>query len=91
MVQRSHRDDTFKITQKVCGKKGHKIQMNSTSDVEKVEVVDSGEFCLSDQMVLRLAEIGVVLEKLYGSARDIEWAVKGVRNVSCIRKETNNL
>lgn len=80
IVRRSYNDDKFTVVEKVCGKKGFKIQMSSSSDntVEKVNV-DGDDFCLSDEIVVRLSEIGVVLEKLYGSGRDIEWGLKEVR------------
>lgn len=76
VIQRSHRDDTLTIVERVCGQKGHKIQMTEDNNVEKV-AVDGAEFCVSDQMVLKLTEIGVMLEKLYGNGRDIEWGLKG--------------
>lgn len=31
--------------------------------------------CLTETQILRLTEIAVHLEKLYGNARDIEWAI----------------
>lgn len=78
LVQRSYKDDRFTIIEKVCGKKGHKIQMSEDNSVEKVEVTGE-EFCLSDDVVLKVAEIGVMLERLYGNGRDIEWGLKEVR------------
>lgn len=78
VVQRSHYDDQLKIMERVCGKKGYKIQMTEDNDVEKVQV-EGEEFCLRDDVVLKLAEIGIVLEKLYGNGRDIEWGLKEVR------------
>lgn len=80
VVQRSYNDDKFTVVEKVCGKKGFKIQMSSSLEntVEKIKV-DGDDFCLSDEVVVRLSEIGVVLEKLYGNGRDIEWGLKEVR------------
>lgn len=34
--------------------------------------------CLSDEQILKLSKIGVAIEKLYGNARDIEWAIHEV-------------
>lgn len=36
---------------------------------------DSKKLCMSGDLFLKLAQIGVALERLYGSPRDIEWAV----------------
>lgn len=38
------------------------------------------EFSLSDRQLLQLANIGVVIEDIFGSPRDIEWAFYEVRN-----------
>lgn len=75
-VKRSYKDEKLTIVDRVCGKKGYKIQMSADNSVEKVEV-DGNQFCLSDNVVLRLSEIAVILEKLYGNGRDIEWGLKG--------------
>ena len=36
--------------------------------------------CLSDDQVVTLSKIGVELERYYGDARDIEWALFEVRS-----------
>lgn len=38
----------------------------------------SQQSCLTDDLVLKLAQLGVQLEKMFGSPRDIEFAVKQV-------------
>lgn len=40
---------------------------------------DQVRACLSDEQILKLSKIGILLEKLYGNARDIEWAIHQVR------------
>lgn len=77
VVQRNYRDDNLSIAAKTCGKKGYKIQMGANQSIEKVNVEIDG-YCISDEIILKLAEIGVVLEKLYGNGRDIEWGLKEV-------------
>ncbi len=42
---------------------------------KNISAADQSRCCLSDEQILRLSEIGVLLEKLYGNARDIEWAI----------------
>lgn len=34
--------------------------------------------CLTDEQILKLSNIGVKIEKLYGNVRDIEWAIHEV-------------
>lgn len=38
----------------------------------------SEEGCLSDEMALRLARLGLQLDRAFGGARDVEWAVAEV-------------
>ena len=40
----------------------------------KLDDQESKSICLSDKVALRLAAIGINLETLFGSGRDIEWA-----------------
>jgi hypothetical protein len=46
---------------------------------EKVDASVSGKSCLSTETVLKLAKLGIELEKRFRSPRDIEFAVKQVR------------
>lgn len=78
VIKRSYNDDQFEIVSKVVGNKKYKIQMGAATNLEKV-AVSTDELCLSDENILTLTKIGVILEKLYGSGRDIEWATKNVR------------
>ncbi len=43
-----------------------------------ISEADQSKSCLNDEQILKLSNIGVLLEKLYGNARDIEWAVHKV-------------
>lgn len=54
------------------GKTGNNVEEQSLSHA------DQNKSCLSDEQILKLSKIGVFLEKLYGNARDIEWAVHKV-------------
>lgn len=46
------------------------ILATSKAEIEKRE-----KFCLTEEQVLKLSQIGVYLEYCYGCPRDIEWAV----------------
>lgn len=45
---------------------------------EKVNISDQKQFCLTEDEVVKLAKWGVVIEKHYGHAMDIEWAKDGI-------------
>lgn len=60
----------------MLGNKGHKILLGDdgtiTSALSEQEIK---KLSISDTTTLRLAKIGLRLESLFGSARDVEWAV----------------
>lgn len=60
----------------LAGNKQQKI-LSSDNGVVTIELneQENKTVCLSKQIALRLAAIGIDLEMLFGSARDIEWAV----------------
>lgn len=64
------------VTSSVAGNK-HQKMLASENGVITIELDDQENktICLSEKIALRLATIGVDLEMLFGSARDIEWAV----------------
>jgi phosphoenolpyruvate synthase/pyruvate phosphate dikinase len=56
------------------------MEMPCSSDGEGTESIDIAEedrrkLCMSGDLFLKLAQIGVGLEHLYDSPRDLEWAV----------------
>lgn len=62
----------------MLGNKGHKILLGDdgtiTSALSEQEIK---KLSISDTTTLRLAKIGLRLESLFGSARDVEWAIVG--------------
>lgn len=59
--------------------KGTKNKVLKMADNGLEEVTDIGEnWSLTDEQVLYLGKIGVVLEEAFGNARDIEWAYYNV-------------
>lgn len=74
-------DDTLTMGTSVLGNKERKISL-LTNDDEHSGVTTSAlseeeinKISISDRIALRLAEIGLRLESLFGSARDVEWAI----------------
>ncbi|XP_043593465.1 putative phosphoenolpyruvate synthase [Bombus pyrosoma] len=69
-------DNELTVTSSVAGNKYQKM-LASENGVVTIELNDQENktICLSEKIALRLATIGVDLEMLFGSARDIEWAV----------------
>ncbi|OAD52987.1 putative phosphoenolpyruvate synthase [Eufriesea mexicana] len=60
----------------VTGNKRQKILVSDNGVVTvDLDNEENETICLSEEIALRLANIGVNLETLFGSARDIEWAV----------------
>ncbi|XP_011867776.1 PREDICTED: uncharacterized protein LOC105561966 [Vollenhovia emeryi] len=73
-------DNTLSVDACVVGNKGQKISLGddgvTTSALGERE---TKRISISDTIALRLAKIGLDLESLFGSARDVEWAVIGER------------
>ena len=44
----------------------------------EVDAIASQQSCLTEDLILKLAQLGVRLEKMFGSPRDVEFAVKQV-------------
>ncbi|XP_018366486.1 PREDICTED: uncharacterized protein LOC108763401 isoform X2 [Trachymyrmex cornetzi] len=70
-------DDTLTIGSSMLGNKEHKILLDDgngviTSALSEQEIK---KISISDTSALRLAKIGLHLESLFGSARDVEWAI----------------
>lgn len=74
------KNNTLSLHETHVGIKVHSIKMSaneiSQSDLDKDE---QAKLCLTEEQAMRLAQIAVGLERIYGSARDIEWAVHKVK------------
>lgn len=71
----------MRVIDALVGTKTHALVMAEAGDATELKEVDVEEqqrAALTDGEILRLAQIGVRLEKMYGNARDIEWALLGV-------------
>lgn len=51
------------------------LVFSGSVEKRKTQAYRQAAFCLSDEQIIELAEIGIFLEQFYGSARDIEWAI----------------
>ncbi|GAA2184721.1 PEP/pyruvate-binding domain-containing protein [Micromonospora lupini] len=64
------------VTHRSLGTKKTRVDRTTTRDVEQA---DQDRFCLSDDEVTRLAQIGRQVADLLGGPQDIEWAIAGSR------------
>lgn len=62
----------------MLGNKGHKILLGDNGTImSALSEQEIKKLSISDTITLRLAKIGLRLESLFGSARDVEWAIVG--------------
>lgn len=74
-VRRSHKDELDLLGSKM-GEKKVLIQMDART-VNEIEIDEEKRktLCLSEENVLKLSKLGVIMEKFFGTPRDIEFAV----------------
>ncbi len=71
------KEEKFIMGETTVGSKKTKVVMtdgDSTKE-EEVGVAEAGSLCLSSEMALRLARLGVELEQRFGGPRDVEFAL----------------
>ncbi|XP_052739556.1 putative phosphoenolpyruvate synthase [Bicyclus anynana] len=76
IIVRRGLDNTLSMDKILLGLKSHRV--TTTSDgigSESVPETDRIKACLSEAEILRLAQIAVSQETLWGAGRDIEWAI----------------
>lgn len=75
-VKRSYNDEVEILGVKM-GDKKMVIEMNEETAVNEVELNDEKRrtLCLSTEVILKLAKLGIIMEKFFGTPRDIEFAV----------------
>lgn len=77
IIKRSF-NDTLAIKDIKLGKKAKKISMLSQGEgtiTEELDNLENDRICISEEIALRLGNLGIQLEQLFGTARDIEWAI----------------
>ncbi|XP_069758243.1 rifampicin phosphotransferase-like [Narcine bancroftii] len=69
------------ILKKEIGAKQQQIQLAGGGGVvvEAVQDLNSSECCMTDDVILRLGEVAFQVQKMYGTPRDIEWAIKDMQ------------
>lgn len=73
-------DDKLSIHNIELGSKTHRVTAsNDGVSSESVPHSERSKACLTDSEILKLARIAVAQERLWGAARDIEWAITDVR------------
>lgn len=81
VVLRGLRNNNLTIVDRKMGDKATRIEMNATDHVDSADNdhIDRKKYCVNDEHLLALCQIGIYLENCYRSARDIEWALHNVR------------
>lgn len=75
-IRRTISDELEFLGSKAGAKKTITV-MNSEASIEEIDLPESkrSQLCLSEEACLKLARLGVIMEKYFGTARDIEFAV----------------
>lgn len=75
-VKRTYRDQ-FEFLGSQAGDKKLIIQMDDEASIREVSLSEEQRkrLCLSEDVVLKLAELGAIMEKFFGTPRDLEFAV----------------
>lgn len=77
LIRRSYRGDDVTMLASIPGDKKFIIEMGEESSVVEKSLDEEmrKKLCLTEDVVLRLAKIAIVLEKFFGNPQDIEFAV----------------
>ncbi|XP_067854226.1 rifampicin phosphotransferase-like isoform X2 [Heptranchias perlo] len=73
--------EQFQIIKKEIGAKHQKLLQADEGGVvfEVTLISEAAKCCISEDIILRLGQVAFQVEKAYGKARDIEWAVHGTK------------
>lgn len=69
--------DKFTVQSQQIGAKKLRITVKEGGGLEEQSISGEDMCCLSDSQIQQLCQIGIRLEKYFGSPRDIEWALAG--------------
>lgn len=83
LIKRHFKSDKVEMLASIVGDKKIAIEMDSEEMTKEVEIDDEKrkKSCLSSDIALKLAEMSIVLEKFFGTPRDIEFAVTKDRKI----------
>ncbi|CRL04384.1 CLUMA_CG017475, isoform A [Clunio marinus] len=76
-VKRSHKDEVELLGTKAGTKKFFMEMDEEKSTIKESQINEDqmNSLCLSEEIVLKLSHLGVIMEKFFGTPRDIEFAV----------------
>ncbi|KAG5679828.1 hypothetical protein PVAND_009366 [Polypedilum vanderplanki] len=77
LIKKDYKGENVKLLATIVGDKKFIIEMATETAVEEVELDDEKrrKLCLSEDIALRLAKLAILLERFFGTPRDIEFAV----------------
>jgi len=77
LIKQNYKGDELKLLAAIPGDKKYIIEMDDSSSVTETELDEENrkKLCLSEDVALRLAKLAIILEKFFGSPRDIEFAI----------------
>lgn len=77
LIKRHYKSENVEMLASIVGEKKYIIEMDAETSIKEIELDDEKRkrCCLSTDVALKLARISVILEKFFGSPRDIEFAV----------------
>lgn len=77
LIKQNYKGDELKLLAAIPGDKKYIIEMDDLSAVTETELDEENrkKLCLSEDIALRLAKLATILEKFFGSPRDIEFAI----------------
>lgn len=77
LIKQNYKGDELKLLAAIPGDKKYIIEMDDSSAVTETELDEESrkKLCLSEDVALRLAKLATILEKFFGSPRDIEFAI----------------
>lgn len=82
--------DEVEILATIVGDKKFIIEMDSEKSVKEVELDEAKrkQVCLKEEVALRLAKMSIILEKFFGSPRDIEFAVTKEKRIYLLQSRS---
>lgn len=86
LIKRSYKDE-LEILGSKAGAKNLLIEMDDNTSIKEVEMdaEKKNQLCLSEDVVLKLAKIGVIMEKFFGTPRDIEFAITSDKKIHLLQ------
>lgn len=90
LIRRDLKNDEVSLLATLLGSKNSIIEMDDEKSVKEVEVSEEmrQKFCLSEDVILKLSKLAIILEKFFGSPRDIEFAVTADKKIYLLQSRS---